>query len=335
MPHTLSSPCNTAPSNIDSSASSYRGRFAPSPSGPLHFGSLVAALASYLDAKAHGGQWLVRIEDVDPPRERPGASAAILRSLEAHGLYWDGELLYQSQRFSAYQQQLDALIAADLAYSCNCSRQRLQPLHGSYDGHCRKHKPSAGDTLAWRLKLYDLPAPYQLPENISFSDLFQGLQQQNLRLAGDQILKRRDGFYAYQLAVVVDDIYQGITHVVRGADLLDVSGRQIALFQLLGQPAPVFGHLPLALQDNGQKLSKQNHAPALQDDNACDNLWQALVFLGQNPPASLRRAGCQPLLHWATAHWARAAVQGLGQHWQHSSATGAQDSHPHKGSHNE
>lgn len=291
----------------------YIGRFAPSPSGPLHFGSLVAALASYLHAKTQQGQWLVRMEDLDPPREQPGAAAAILRSLEAHGLHWDGQVLYQSHRFPLYQAQLEALIAADLAYACDCSRQRLQGLGGSYDGHCRHQAPAPDATIAWRLKLYDLPPGFSLPGHIAFSDLFQGGQQQDLRAAGDQILKRRDGFFAYQLAVVVDDIAQGISHIIRGADLLEVTGRQIAFFQLLGAPVPAFGHLPLALQANGQKLSKQNQAPALVDSRAAQNLWQALHFLGQNPPAGLDDSSVSELLSWAMAHWQPARVQGLGQ----------------------
>ncbi|ACE86026.1 tRNA glutamyl-Q(34) synthetase GluQRS [Cellvibrio japonicus] len=294
-------------------SASYIGRFAPSPSGPLHFGSLVTALASYLDAKAHQGRWLVRMEDLDPPREQPGAADSILRSLDTHGLHWDGEVLYQSQRVDVYQAQLDTLIQAGLAYPCNCSRQRLQNLGGSYDGHCRLHPPASHTAIAWRLKLYDLPYGFALPETIGFTDVIQGVQAQGLRIAaGDQILKRRDGFYAYQLAVVVDDIAQGITHIIRGADLLAVTGRQIAFFLLLGQPAPTFGHLPLALQPNGQKLSKQNQAPALVDTQAAQNLWQALHFLGQNPPVDLRTSHCEELLSWAVAHWQRTAIHGLG-----------------------
>ena len=294
----------------------YIGRFAPSPSGPLHFGSLVAALASYLHAKAQQGQWLVRMEDLDPPREQPGAAAAILRSLEAHGLHWDKAVIYQSHRFPLYQAQLDALINAGLAYACECPRQRLHSLGGHYDGHCRHHPPAPGAAIAWRLKLYDLPPGFKLPDQLAFSDLFQGEQRQDLRAAGDQILKRRDGFYAYQLAVVVDDIAQGISHIIRGADLLEVTGRQIAFFQLLGAPVPAFGHLPLALQANGQKLSKQNQAPALVDKCAAQNLWQALHFLGQNPPTGLDDSSVSDLLAWAIANWQPGQVRGLGQLYQ-------------------
>jgi glutamyl-Q tRNA(Asp) synthetase len=290
----------------------YIGRFAPSPTGPLHFGSLVSALASYLDAKANHGQWLVRMEDLDPPREQSGAATEILRSLEAHGLYWDGDILYQSQRLGIYQEQLEALIRAGLVYPCQCPRQRLQSLGGVYDGHCRQHPADLSQAIAWRLKLYDLPSGFALPEIVRFTDAIQGEQSQNLRTqAGDQILKRRDGFYAYPLAVVVDDIAQGITHIIRGSDLLEVTGRQIFFFYLLGKTAPTFGHVPLAIQENGQKLSKQNHAPALLANEATRNLWQALRFLGQNPPSDL--IGSQPteLLAWGLAHWQLGKVQGL------------------------
>lgn len=297
---------------------SYIGRFAPSPTGPLHFGSLVSALASYLDAKANRGQWLVRMEDLDPPREQPGAAAEILQSLDDHNLGWDGEVLYQSTRLNAYRDQLEALIDNGLAYPCQCSRQRLQSLGGIYDGHCRTHPPDDKAALAWRLKLYDLPVDFPstgfaLSETITFTDAIQGEQMQNLRTqAGDQILKRRDGFYAYPLAVVVDDIAQGITHIIRGSDLLEVTGRQIFFFHLLGKTAPQFGHVPLAMQANGQKLSKQNQAAPLLSQYAGRNLWQALRFLGQNPPPDL--AVCSPaeVVQWGLSHWRLDKVQGLG-----------------------
>lgn len=293
--------------------SAYIGRFAPSPTGPLHFGSLVAALASYLHAKTRRGRWLVRMEDLDPPREQAGAAAAILRSLEAHGLHWDGELLYQSQRLQAYEDALAQLIAADLIYPCYCTRQDLQALGGIYNGRCRFQTLPATAPHALRLKLYDIP---QVPNDIvSFVDLFQGQQQQNLRLAaGDAIVKRKDGLFAYQLAVVVDDIAQGITHVVRGQDLLDVTARQIVLFQLLQAPPPVYGHVPLALTHNGQKLSKQNLAPPLKNTCAGNNLWQALVFLGQNPPSELEQANVADILSWALTHWSDRQLGSIPSH---------------------
>lgn len=305
-------PISLTPSRINSTApSGYIGRFAPSPTGPLHFGSLVSALASYLDAKANGGKWLVRMEDLDPPREQPGAASAILQSLDDHGLHWDGEVIYQSQRHHAYQTCLDALLQAELAYPCTCSRQDLTAMGGIYDGRCRNRQVDSAQICSLRLKLYDLPDRVT-PDLIQFEDLIQGPQTQNLRSqAGDQILKRRDGFFAYQLAVVVDDIAQGITHIIRGSDLLEVTGRQLFFFDLLGAPKPQFGHVPLALQANGQKLSKQNHAKAIDSTRANRNLWQGLVFLGQNPPAGLADASTTECLDWALHNWQRRAVQGL------------------------
>lgn len=296
--------------------SGYIGRFAPSPSGPLHFGSLVSALASYLDAKANRGQWLVRMEDLDPPREQPGAAASILHCLEAHGLHWDGQVIYQSQRSYAYQHCLDALLQAGFAYPCGCSRQDLAAMGGIYNGHCRAQPPTAGQTCSLRLKLYDLPGRTS-SELIEFDDLFQGTQCQNLRTqAGDQILKRRDGFFAYQLAVVVDDIAQGITHIIRGSDLLEVTGRQLFFFDLLGAPLPQFGHVPLAMQSNGQKLSKQNHAKALDSTDASRNLWRGLAFLGQNPPSDLANTSIAECLDWALHNWQRHGIQGLSHLYQ-------------------
>lgn len=310
-------PLPLTPSRINSTeASGYIGRFAPSPTGPLHFGSLVSALASYLDAKANGGQWLVRMEDLDPPREQAGAASAILHCLDEHGLQWDGEIIYQSQRSHAYQACLDALLHAGLAYPCTCSRQDLASMGGIYDGRCRTRSPASGQICALRLKLYDL-TNQPTDDLIQFEDLIQGSQTQNLRSgAGDQILKRRDGFFAYQLAVVVDDIAQGITHIIRGSDLLEVTGRQLFFFGLLNAPLPQFGHVPLAMQANGQKLSKQNHAKAIDSKLASRNLWRGLEFLGQNPPAALADASTSECLDWALHHWQRQAVHGLSQLYQ-------------------
>lgn len=289
----------------------YIGRFAPSPSGPLHFGSLVSALGSFLHARSPGGQWLVRMEDIDPPREQPGAADVILRCLEAHQLHWDSQVLYQSQRHSAYEATLAKLDARGLLYACDCTRQDLQAMGGIYQGRCRHRQVDRQQPHALRLKLY----PDQASELdwLAFDDLFQGQQRQNLRqTVGDPILKRKDGLYAYQLAVVVDDLFQQITHVIRGQDLLEVTARQIALFQLLGAQAPVYGHLPLALNPQGQKLSKQNLAPALDERQAGNNLWQALGFLGQNPPAELADAGPGEILAWALAHWQPQHLVSLG-----------------------
>ncbi len=282
---------------------SYVGRFAPSPSGPLHFGSLVTALGSFLDARAHQGKWLVRMEDLDPPREQSGAADAILHCLEAHQLFWDDSVLYQSRRHDAYEQCLDFLKSQDWIYACDCSRQELQNTGGVYQGYCRNRQEIIQSPYAWRLKLYDLP--HRLSADIqSFDDLIQGRQIRNLRKeAGDQILKRRDGFYAYQLAVVLDDIEQKITHIIRGRDLLDVTASQIFFFNLLKANLPQFGHLPLAIGLNGQKLSKQNKAPNINPEQANQNLWLALEFLGQNPPAELKHQGARSLLDWAILNW--------------------------------
>lgn len=262
----------------------YIGRFAPSPSGPLHFGSLVCALASYLDAKAHNGLWLLRIEDIDPPREQPGAADQIKRTLEAHGLFWDGEVRYQSKRSDAYWDILNELKKQDLIYECNCTRKRLAPLQGRYDGHCRQQPPKAGPS-ALRLKVSDLPQNYRhIQTDIEFNDRIVGLQRESLHeVSGDFIIHRKDGLFAYQLAVVADDIEQGITDIVRGDDLLDTTARQIYLYKLLGMPIPSFAHIPVIRDEYGNKLSKQNHAPAVDNTdaianlkNACRLLWQSL-----------------------------------------------------------
>lgn len=294
--------------HTSSATSQYRGRFAPSPSGPLHFGSLITALASFLDARKHQGQWLVRMEDLDPPREQPGAADLILKSLEDHHLFWDESVLYQSQRHEAYENCLRELQQKNWIYACDCSRQLLQQDHGIYQGRCRNRQNDIQSPFALRLKLYDLPNISTVDELV-FDDLIQGKQIQNLRTqAGDIILKRRDGFYAYQLAVVLDDIEQKITHIIRGRDLLDVTARQIFFFQLLQKPAPVFGHLPLALMPNGQKLSKQNQAPALESDKAALNIWNALGFLGQQPPEDLQHQSIDNILGWAIENWDLSAV---------------------------
>ncbi len=290
----------------------YIGRFAPSPTGPLHFGSLVSALASYLDAHHNGGKWLVRMEDLDPPREQAGAANAILRCLEDYGLEWDDSVLYQSQRWDIYEDYLTRLRQQDLLYPCDCTRQDLQTMGGIYNGRCRSRKVDSSLPHAQRLKLYDLPAGFSHQDELRFTDVIQGVQTQNLRThAGDQILKRKDGLYAYQLAVVVDDIEQGITHIIRGSDLLDVTARQIFLFKLLNAPVPAFGHATLASQPNGQKLSKQNLAPALELKDAGTNLWQALAFLGQNPPQELCGAKPTELLDWGRSNWKIHAIRGL------------------------
>ncbi|MDO6746986.1 tRNA glutamyl-Q(34) synthetase GluQRS [Gilvimarinus sp. 1_MG-2023] len=292
----------------------YIGRFAPSPSGPLHFGSLIAALASFLDARQANGHWLVRIDDIDPPREMSGAGDLILHTLEQHGLQWDGTALWQSQRHQAYQHLLHTLTKQGLIYSCTCTRQAVKAMGGVYNGHCRQQTPaSAEPKAALRLKLYDLPPPLQqLPNELVFVDQIQGHQRQDLaREVGDAIVQRKDGLFGYQLAVVADDLYQGITHVVRGADLLPVTARQIRFFQMLQQPAPHYAHVPVAALD-GRKLSKQNQAPALDNSLAADNIWQALRFLRQAPPLELRGETVETLLQWGCQHWAPEQLEGTG-----------------------
>jgi len=265
---------------------------------------LVAALASFLDAKANNGRWLVRIEDIDPPREQPGATTAILKSLEAHHLFWDGDVLYQSQRSDAYRDALIALESQQLSYRCTCSRQDLQS-DAIYNGHCRHLNLGKERVSAIRLNVEKSLHTLNLNPVIEFDDVFQSKQQQNLLSdVGDFVIHRKDGLFAYQLAVVVDDIFQNITHVIRGADLLDSTARQILLFQLLGtdlnlSPVPTFGHVPLVTNNEGQKLSKQNLAPALDDNTPEKNIFNALQFLQQQPPIELETESLNTILNWA------------------------------------
>lgn len=272
------------------------GRFAPSPSGNLHFGSLIAAVGSYCDSKAQGGRWLLRIEDIDPPRTVAGASDAILRTLEAHGLTWDGPVLWQSRHSDAYEAALAQLRANDQLYACQCSRTDLLRA-GVVDclGPCRRAGFNHG---AWRLRLSGTDRARPL----HYHDRLRGDLQEDLGLScGDFVLKRRDGLYAYQLAVVVDDAASAVTDVVRGADLLDNTARQCVLQAHLGLPRPHYLHLPLALAANGQKLSKQNHAAEVDPTKACANLIAALTFLGQPLPKAA--ATTDELLTWAVRHW--------------------------------
>tara|TARA_B110000902_G_scaffold251156_1_gene311099 strand:+ start:176 stop:1087 length:912 start_codon:yes stop_codon:yes gene_type:complete len=288
--------------------SAYIGRFAPSPTGPLHFGSLVCALASYLDARHHQGQWLVRIEDIDPPREIPGSTTTILKQLESHGLLWDGDLLYQSQRIHAYKAALAQLQNEGLTYSCDCNRQRVAELGGIYDGYCRQRQVGSGS--ATRLRLPEAGSD----SIIGFSDLVIGDYRQNLaNEVGDFVIKRRDGLFSYQLAVTVDDHFQNISHIIRGADLLSSTPRQLYLQRCLGASAEQvaaiqLGHLPLAVNAEGQKLSKQNHAPALVPGDESNNLWLALDWLQQAPPVELQTESKETILSWAIINWSMASI---------------------------
>ena len=277
----------------------YIGRFAPSPTGHLHLGSLVGALGGFLRARQAGGQWLVRMEDLDPPREVPGAADNILATLEAHGLEWDGPVLYQSQRLEVYQQALQQLIEQGDAYPCRCSRKQVMA-QGSpgvygviYAGTCRNQALVKDDSpAAWRIRTHNQP--------IQFFDLRCGPHQQRLLSeVGDFIIKRADGFFAYQLAVVVDDAFQGITEVVRGEDLLDNTPRQIFLQHRLGYDTPTYLHLPLVTNHEGQKLSKQTFAPPLDRKKSGKNLLAALGHLGFGTPPELEAAENRAILEWA------------------------------------
>lgn len=284
-------------------SNSYRGRFAPSPSGPLHAGSLVAALGSYLDARAKGGEWLLRIEDIDPPREVSGAADIICAQLEAHHLYWDQQVSYQSQHAAHYQSALDSLWATDRLYYCNCTRKQIKARAPFYTGYCRDRQVAAEDA-AIRLK-NDEPVT-------SFYDRIKRQVMVEVSFASeDFVVRRRDGLWAYQLAVVVDDMRQGITHIVRGSDLLTPSAWQMTLWQVLAQtqgefrdtPLPQLMHLPLVTAPDGLKLSKQNHAPALSNDHAAENLEQALAHLNLTLPKELKKAPCGNILDWAIDAW--------------------------------
>ena len=273
-------------------AQSYRGRFAPSPSGPLHFGSLIAALASYLDARAAGGAWLVRMEDIDPPREQAGAADAILRALEAHGLAWDESVLYQSTRSDAYDAALEKLSTEGHLFPCTCTRATLGP-----GGSCRRRcNPKPGEPHALRVAL---------PQSSGFQDVYLGRQafDQGPR---DLVLKRKDGLYAYNLAVVVDDAEQGITRVIRGRDLLEQTPAQNCLHEFLGHVPPETGHVPLAVGQDGGKLSKQNKAAPLEDKAAASNLRHALHFLGQ-PAVDPAADTVETILEAATVQWTPAS----------------------------
>ncbi|MCQ8878998.1 tRNA glutamyl-Q(34) synthetase GluQRS [Pseudoalteromonas shioyasakiensis] len=269
----------------------YRGRFAPSPSGPLHFGSLVAAVGSYLDAKHHQGSWLVRIEDIDTTRVVKGAADDILKTLEAYGLYWDEQVVYQTQRHELYQHIVAQLQAKQLVYACNCSRKQVKALGGIYQGHC-KNLALAFDNHALRLT--------QCHATSHYHDLIQDEVVVDSGLAHeDYIIKRSDGLFAYQLVVVADDIEQKITDVVRGADLLEPTARQLSLFKQLGATTPNYAHLPLAVAEPDFKLSKQNYAPAISKQQPKPALFSAFEFLGLAPEQELLSASIEQMMAWA------------------------------------
>jgi len=284
----------------------YVGRFAPSPTGPLHFGSLVAAVASYLQAKTLGGQWLLRIEDIDPPREQAGATDTILTALDRYGFEWDGDVIYQSESLDAHEAALASLLAADLAYPCGCSRRDLEgaarsPLGIIYPGTCRNGCEAPETSI--RLRTTDTP--------VAFTDGLQGLQTQNLeRESGDFVIRRRDGLIAYHLAVVVDDELEGITEIVRGIDLMDSTPRQAWLQRLLGYRTPRYVHIPVITHPDGDKLSKLTGAAGIPLSDGARVLTAALAALQQAPPKSLGQGGLSEAWQWAMENWRLEAMRG-------------------------
>jgi len=329
--------------------SGYRGRFAPSPTGPLHFSSLVAAVGSYLDARHHHGTWLVRMEDLDIPRCVFGAADGILRTLEAFGLRSDEPVIYQSQRSAAYEDALRQLQDSGAVYPCCCTRKEISDsallgIEGPvYPGTCRNGIPAGREERAWRVRTDcpllppcrgkvgmgvesqglisstpSLPLPLQGGGKISqdsgveFDDALQGHIAQHLESEiGDFVVKRADGLFAYQLAVVVDDAFQGITHVVRGADLLASTPRQIHLQRLLGLPTPRYMHLPIAVNEAGEKLSKQTLAAPVDSSRAAATLLSVLDFLQQHPPANLIGSEVGTVLDWAVQNWRAEKLIGI------------------------
>jgi glutamyl-Q tRNA(Asp) synthetase len=276
-----------------------RGRFAPSPNGLLHKGSLLAAVASWLDARARGGTWLIRIEDLDTPRVVPGAADAMLATLAAFGMESDEPVLFQSTRREAYREALSVLADAGLAFRCACSRgERAGPRC-----RCRDVPPPAGAGTAWRLRLDDGPIP--------FEDAIQGPQRLLPSRIGDPVLFRKDGIAAYQLAVVVDDAFQGITDVVRGADLLESTAWQVVIGRALGHPEPRWAHVPVLTEPGGAKLAKSRRSLPLASLDKAATLAEILGFLGISLPAELKAAPVSDMLHWSVQHWRPENIRGV------------------------
>jgi len=289
----------------------YKGRFAPSPSGPLHLGSLFTALASFLQAHKKKGQWFLRIDDVDTIRVTNGATDSILKTLEAFSLQWDGEILYQSQQKERYEQAIESLQHQSLLYPCTCSRKQLAKINKNkpaiYPGICRRKKPT------------DTKLPYSLRIRtddalIGFTDKLQGVISQNIALSvGDFVLKRRDNIYAYHLATIIDDDFLGITEVLRGIDLLDSTPRQLYLQQRLNLKTPEFMHLPVLTDASGIKLSKQRFAKPVSGENPVKMLLTCLELLAQNPPSALSKANKKEILEWAIENWNPSKLSGIKQ----------------------
>ena len=282
----------------------YRGRFAPSPTGAVHFGTLIAAVGSFLQAKKNDGEWLIRIEDVDTTRTIDCSDKEILNTLEVFGFEWDGEIIYQSYQTEHYQQALEQLISQSLVFPCSCSRKKLAESNSDiYPGTCRaKILPEPGE-YAFRLIANDT--------TVEFNDIVMGKQSQNIKhKCGDFVIKRRDNLFAYQLAVVVDDARQNITEIVRGSDLLDSTPRQIYLQQLLGYTTPGYCHLPLAVDDDGNKISKSEGGASVEIKYKEKLLCKSLAFLGQNPPGDLSDSSINDIWKWSIENWDVSLVPG-------------------------
>lgn len=298
-----------APTTLASPGGDYRGRFAPTPSGPLHLGSLIAALASYLEARRHRGLWLLRIDDLDSQRCPPGSDSLICAQLEAHGLYWDGAPRRQSQHLDEYGEALEALSADGHIYACACTRALLAQTSAQgpdgpvYSGTCRESELDRhGNALRFRVG----------SGIVTLADGWQGkLARRRAEDIGDFVVRRADGIFGYQLACAVDEFRQGITEVVRGADLLASSLRQILLLGALAWPRPAYRHLPVLADAEGRKLSKQNHATPIERRNAARNLSLALEFLGQTPPPDLAAAPVREVMDWAQSSWSPQRVPGI------------------------
>jgi glutamyl-Q tRNA(Asp) synthetase len=275
----------------------YRGRFAPSPTGPVHYGTLIAAVGSYLQAKKNHGEWFIRIDDIDTCRVVDGADDDILRTLEHFGFEWNGNIIYQTQQIESYQQALEQLKSQSLVFPCLCSRKQLAKTDSSiYPGTCRHRSLPEKKEHALRVLSQDI--------NIEFNDIVMGQQLQNIKQhCGDFIVRRRDGLFAYQLAIVVDDAAQNITEVVRGADLLGSTHRQIYLQQLLNYSTPGYCHLPLAVDNLGNKISKSGNAAKVDIKNKENLIINALNFLGQRPPDDLIKSQLNDIWLWAIKHW--------------------------------
>lgn len=288
-------------------SSVYVGRFAPSPTGPLHFGSLLAALASRLEADRHDGRWYVRIDDIDPPREQPEAARQIIAALDAYGFDRDGDIIYQRHSDEAHRAALERLLEAGVAYPCGCSRRDLRDepagsLGQIYPGTCRDG--TTATETAMRVRTTDDP--------VVFDDRLQGRRQLRLESAsGDYVIFRRDGLVAYQLAVVVDDHALGVTDIVRGIDLMDSTPRQIWLQRLLGYTTPGYAHIPVAVHPNGDKLSKLTGASAISLERTSETLVAALRALQQDPPAALADAPLDGIWAWAREHWDIGRMHGM------------------------